>query len=103
MLTAVALERLQAGRLRTALIALGACSWSRRTWACSWPGSGSTSLSRARAWCRRQLAVGIALVVAGVAFTVIATYVLIPAFGGRTDYYWAYTALGPTPRRRPGT
>jgi hypothetical protein len=26
---------------------------------------------------------------------VLATYVLIPAFGGRSDYYWAYTALGP--------
>jgi uncharacterized membrane protein len=25
---------------------------------------------------------------------VVATYVLIPAFGGRSDYYWAYTALG---------
>ena len=24
----------------------------------------------------------------------LATYVLIPAFGGRSDYYWAYTALG---------
>jgi hypothetical protein len=33
-------------------------------------------------------------VVAGLADSVIATYVLIPAFGGRSDYYWAYTALG---------
>ena len=24
----------------------------------------------------------------------LATYVLIPAFGGRSDYYWAYGALG---------
>ena len=30
----------------------------------------------------------------GIAGTVVATYVLIPAFGGRPDYYWAYTALG---------
>jgi hypothetical protein len=25
---------------------------------------------------------------------VLATYVLIPAIGGRSDYYWAYTSLG---------
>jgi len=42
----------------------------------------------------RQLLAGAILVVAGVAVTVIATYVLIPAFGGRSGYYWAYTALG---------
>jgi hypothetical protein len=42
----------------------------------------------------RQLLVGGALIVAGLAATVLATYVLIPAFGGRSDYYFTYTALG---------
>jgi hypothetical protein len=43
---------------------------------------------------RRQLAVAGALIVAGVADTFIATYILIPAFAGGSGYYWAYTALG---------
>ncbi len=34
------------------------------------------------------------LIVAGVGYTLLATDVLIPAFGGRSDYYWAYSALG---------
>jgi uncharacterized membrane protein len=42
----------------------------------------------------RQRLVAAALIVAGIADTVVATYVLIPAFGGRSGYYWAYTALG---------
>ena len=32
--------------------------------------------------------------VGGLAFTALATYVLIPAFGGQADYYWAYSTLG---------
>ena len=38
--------------------------------------------------------VAAALVVVGLADSVIATYVLLPAFGGRADYYWAYQSLG---------
>ena len=38
--------------------------------------------------------VAAALIVLGVADTWLATYVLIPAFGGRSDYYWAYGVLG---------
>ena len=37
---------------------------------------------------------GIGCVVAGVALTAFAVYVLIPVFGGRADYYWAYSSLG---------
>ncbi len=95
VLTAVALERLQAGRLRTALIALGALLLVKEDMGLLVAGIGLyLAVSRPRV-VRRQLAVAIALVVAGIADTVIATYVLIPAFGGRSDYYWAYTALGP--------
>ena len=42
----------------------------------------------------RQRLVAAAVIVAGIVATVLATYVLIPAFGGRSGYYWAYTALG---------
>jgi uncharacterized membrane protein len=42
----------------------------------------------------RQRLVAAAIIVVGIADTVLATYVLIPAFGGRSDYYWAYTSLG---------
>jgi uncharacterized membrane protein len=40
---------------------------------------------------------GLALLLAGLAYTVVATNVLIPAFGGRSDYYWSYDRLGTDP------
>lgn len=94
VLTAVALERLQAGRLRTALIALAALLLVKEDMGLLVAGIGIyLAVARPR-MVRRQLLVGLALIVAGVAATVITTYVLIPAFGGRSDYYWAYGALG---------
>ena len=50
VLTAVALERLQAGRLRTDSSPWLRCCWSRRTWASSWPGSAPPWPYRAQAW-----------------------------------------------------
>jgi uncharacterized membrane protein len=95
VLTAMALERLQAGRLRTALIALGALLFVKEDMGLLVAGIGIyLAVSRPR-MVRRQLAVGLGLIVAGIVDTVIATYVLIPAFGGRSSYYWAYTDLGP--------
>ncbi|HEY2690332.1 MAG TPA: DUF2079 domain-containing protein [Streptosporangiaceae bacterium] len=94
VLTAVALERLQAGRLRTALIALGALLLVKEDMGLFVAGIGVyLAVGRPRQ-VRRQLLVGLALIGAGLADTFIATYVLIPAFGGRSSYYWAYTALG---------
>ncbi len=96
VLTAVALERLSAGRLRTALIALGALLLVKEDMGLFVAGIGVyLAVSRPRV-VRRQLAVGLGLIAAGLADTVIATYVLIPAFGGRSSYYWAYTTLGPS-------
>jgi uncharacterized membrane protein len=95
VLTAVALERLQAGRLRTALIALGALLLVKEDMGVLVAGIGlylAVSRPRVVGW---QRAVGLGLIGAGIAATAIATYVLIPAFGGRSDYYWAYSALGP--------
>ena len=50
VLTAVALERLQAGRSGPHSSRWPRCCWSRRTWASSWPGSGPPSPCRAGAW-----------------------------------------------------
>jgi len=94
LLIAIALERLQAGRLRTALIALAALLLVKEDMGLLVAGIGIyLAVARPRV-VRRQLLVGCILIVAGLLDTVIATYVLIPAFGGRSDYYWAYTALG---------
>ncbi|HEY7359984.1 MAG TPA: DUF2079 domain-containing protein, partial [Streptosporangiaceae bacterium] len=94
VLTAVALERLQAGRLRTALIALAALLLVKEDMGFLVAGIGLyLAVARPRV-VPRQLLVAAGLIVAGIADTVVATYVLIPAFGGRSDYYWAYTALG---------
>jgi uncharacterized membrane protein len=48
---------------------------------------------------RRERALGGAFVIVGLAWTWLAARVLIPAFGGDPDYYWAYGALGDTPRQ----
>ena len=94
VLIAVALERLQAGRLRTALIALAALLLVKEDMGLLVAGIGIyLAVARPRV-VRRQLLVACILIVGGILDTVIATYVLIPAFGGRSDYYWAYTALG---------
>jgi len=94
VLTAVALERLSAGRLRTAVIALAALLLVKEDMGLFVAGIGIyLAVSRPRV-VRRQLTVGLCLIAAGIADTVFTTYVLIPAFGGRASYYWAYTALG---------
>jgi uncharacterized membrane protein len=94
VLTAVALERLQAGRLRSALIALAALLLVKEDMGFFVAGIGIyLAVSRPRV-VPRQLLVAAALVVVGLADSVLATYMLIPAFGGRADYYWAYQSLG---------
>jgi len=94
VLMAVALERLQAGRLRTALIALAALLLVKEDMGLFVAGIGGyLAVARPRQVSRQRL-VALALVVLGVADTWVATYVLIPAFGGRSDYYWAYGVLG---------
>jgi uncharacterized membrane protein len=94
VLIAVALERLSAGRLRTALIALAALLLVKEDMGFLVAGIGVyLAVARPRV-VNRQLLVALALIVVGLADSVFATYVLIPAFGGRADYYWAYQALG---------
>ncbi len=94
LLIAVALERLQAGKLRSALIALAILLLVKEDMGLLVAGIGLyLAVARPRTVTRQGLVGGI-LIAAGVADSVIATYVLIPAFGGRSNYYWAYTALG---------
>ena len=94
VLTAVALERLQAGRLRTALIALAALLLVKEDMGLFVAGLGVWLVLARTQTVARQRLVGLILIVAGIADTWMATYLLIPAFGGRSDYYWAYGVLG---------
>ena len=94
VLTAVALERLQAGRLRAALIALAALLLVKEDMGLLVAGFGLYLAVARPQGVPRQRLVAVVLIGAGIADTVLATYVLIPAFGGRSDYYWAYNALG---------
>ncbi|MEV4511137.1 DUF2079 domain-containing protein [Dactylosporangium sp. NPDC049525] len=45
---------------------------------------------------RGDLLLGLGCLLGGPAYTAFATQVIIPAFGGRSDYYWSYNHLGPT-------
>jgi uncharacterized membrane protein len=94
VLTAVALERLQAGKLRGGLIALGFLLLVKEDMGLLVAGIGVALAVSFSPTVRRQRLVGLILVVVGISYTYLATSVLIPAFGGRANYYWAYSALG---------
>jgi uncharacterized membrane protein len=94
VLTAIALERLQAGKLRAGLIALGFLLLVKEDMGLLVAGIGFVLAVSLSPTVRRQRLVGLVLIVVGVAYTYVATSVLIPAFGGRANYYWAYSALG---------
>ena len=94
LLTAIALERLQAGKLRAGLIALGLLLLVKEDMGLLVAGIGVALAVSFSPTVRRQRLVGLILVVVGVSYTYFATSVLIPAFGGRANYYWAYSALG---------
>jgi uncharacterized membrane protein len=94
VLIAVVLERLQAGRLRTALLAAAALLLVKEDMGLLVAGIGVYLAVTRPQLVRRQRIVALALIIGGVADTWVATYVLIPAFGGRASYYWAYGALG---------
>jgi uncharacterized membrane protein len=93
VLTAIALERFQAGRLRPALAALAVLLLVKEDMGLLVAGIGCY-LAVSPQVVRRPRIVAIGLVIVGIAYTALATYALIPAFGGRADYYWAYGPLG---------
>ena len=94
VLIAVALERLQAGRLRAALIALAALLLVKEDMGLLVAGIGVYLAVTQPRLVRRQRIAAVAFIVGGVADTWLATYIFIPAFGGHAGYYWAYGALG---------
>jgi len=94
LLIAVALERLQAGRLRPALIALAVLLLVKEDMGLLVAGIGSYLICSGTRTVPRQRMTGVLLIVAGIGYTALATYVLVPALGGRADYYWAYSTLG---------
>ncbi|MFI7029621.1 DUF2079 domain-containing protein [Microbispora rosea] len=94
LLTAAMLERHQAGRRGAAVLAGLALLLVKEDMGLLLAGFGLFLLSRPRdRW------LGALLVAVGLAATLVATRVLIPHFGGRAGYYWAYWTLGPDLRR----
>ncbi|WP_245647063.1 DUF2079 domain-containing protein [Microtetraspora niveoalba] len=88
-LTAWMIERHDAGRTRQAVLAgvLLLCVKEDMGLVVAGYGMFLLAVRRPRA--------GLALVAGGLAAVMVTTRVLIPAFGGRADYYWAYGSLGP--------
>jgi uncharacterized membrane protein len=93
LLTAVLLERHQAGKRVAVVTAALALLCVKEDMGLLVAGFGVVLLTQ-RGW--RVL--GGAFVAGGAAYTWLASQVLIPLFGGRSDYYWAYGALGPDMR-----
>lgn len=90
LLTALLVERLQAGKKGHAALVAFLLLQVKEDAGLLLAGIGLVLLTKAR-WRR----FGAGLILAGLAAVLLCTQVLIPAFGGRGDYYWAYGALGP--------
>ena len=114
VLTAVFLERLAAGRIRTALAAAFALLFVKEDMGLLVAGFGLFLLAargtRFAGWApghplarrRYRIILGGCLVIGGIAAMLLATYVLRPASGGRAGYYWAYWSLGGNARLAAG-
>jgi len=118
VLTAVFFERLAAGRIRTALAAAAGLLFVKEDMGLLVAGFGLFLLAargpRFLPWLvrwapghpladrRRRMILGAGLVAGGFAATMLATFVLRPAFGGRAGYYWAYWSLGSNARLAAG-
>ncbi len=112
--TAVFFERLAAGRVRTALAAAAGLLFVKEDMGLLVAGFGLFLLAargpRFSRWApghplagrRRRMILGASLVAGGIAATMLATFVLRPAFGGRAGYYWAYWSLGSNARLAAG-
>jgi len=94
VLIAIALERIQAGRVRPALIALGTLLLVKEDMGLLVAGIGLYLLVSLTPTLPRQRIVAIGLIAGGLVYSIFAVYFLVPAFGGRANYYWAYGALG---------
>ena len=94
LLMAVALERLQKKRLRGALIALGLLLVVKEDMGLFVAGLGLGLIFARWPGLARQRLVGLGLFGVGLVYTVTAVWVFIPAMGGQSYYYWAYSELG---------
>lgn len=94
VLIAIAVERLQAGRLRSGLIALGFLLLVKEDLGFLVAGLGFALLISFPRKVPRQRLVGLILMVVGVGYSLFAVDVLIPLFGGKSSYYWAYPQFG---------
>jgi len=95
LLTALALERLQKGRLKTALVLLAGLVLVKEDMGLFVAGLGlGLALTRDLGIPRQRLT-GLLIALVGVIFSVLAIFVFIPAIGGKAGYYWAYQELGP--------
>ena len=95
VLTAMTLERLQKGKLKTALIAMLALLLVKEDMGFFVGGIGLCLIITRPLGIPRQRLVGLGLFLIGAVYAVVAVYVFIPAMGGRASYYWAYQSLGP--------
>ncbi len=89
VLSMLMLERHDAGRRRWSALAAVALLLVKEDMGLLVAGFGIYLLTR-----RADRREGVVFVVAGLVWTWLAARVLIPAFGGAADYYWAYDALG---------
>ncbi|GLZ15099.1 hypothetical protein Acsp04_53340 [Actinomadura sp. NBRC 104425] len=89
LLSALAVERHDAGRRGQALLAAAALLLVKEDMGLLLAGFGLYLLTR-----HGERRLGAGLVAAGAVATWAASRVLIPAFGGDGDYYWAYGSLG---------
>lgn len=95
-LCALMLERYQAGKLRQAMIVAAVLLLVKEDAGYVVAMFGLlVALGRGRT--TRQRWAGAGLLVGGVAVAQLVLHLWIPALGGRSDYYWYWTRLSPTP------
>lgn len=95
VLMALVLERLQAGRTRGALLAIGALLLVKEDMGLFGAGIGLYLLATSwRPMISRQRLVALGVIAGGLCYTWIATRVFIPAFGGSSAAYWAFPQFG---------
>lgn len=94
-LTALALERLQKGRLKTALVCMAGLLLVKEDMGLYVAGLGLGLAITRRLGIPRQRLTGVLIAVVSLVYTFLAVYVFIPGMGGKSSYYWAYDQLGP--------
>lgn len=95
LLGALAFERLQKGRWKTALVMMGGLLLVKEDMGLYVAGVGLGLIVTRNLGIPRQRLMGLLIAVGALVYTFLAIYVFIPAMGGKSGYYWAYNELGP--------